>query len=290
LNRLDASTERKRLSSEKAYHRQVKKRERKIRHVLSSLPSRESLKTLRSSDVLPHMQLLSASQQYILGFFENSVLNSAFAAEYGIILKLNEKFSKEEKENIAKGGGLSFSVAIRKARKVDLIEERLTQDLLMLCDLRNMAAHPSNYITLFRQLVDSDPIFTGKSLEIWITTVIGKSPEVIEKELGNKLDKKALGQALETLLDFKNKQFDKLPNLQWAANRQTLKSQIPIVKKYSQRMVKDMLLKKRLLDLEKNPKKATEFILNRYSYIEDIALDSIEIAFSTLKQLQLITT
>lgn len=200
---------------------------------------------------------------------------------------MNEKFSEEEKNDIAAGGGLSFSAAIRKARKADLIEERLTQDLLMLCDLRNMAAHPSNYVTLFRQIVDANPIFTGKPLEQWIATVIGKSPEAIEEEMGNTLDKKALGQALETLLDFKNKQFDKLPNLQWAANRQTLKSQIPIVKKYSRRMVKDMLLKKRLLDLEKSPKKATEFILNRYSYVEDIALDSIEIAFNTLKQLQL---
>lgn len=75
---MDTPAERKRLSLKKAYDRQVKKRERKIRHVLASLPPRESIATLRSADTLPHMQLLSASQQYILGFFENSVLNSPF--------------------------------------------------------------------------------------------------------------------------------------------------------------------------------------------------------------------
>ena len=281
--------ERKRLSLEKANQRKMKKRERKIRHVTASLPSRKSLSLLRSSDTLPQIQLFSALQQYILGFFENSVLNSAFAAEYGILLRLNDEFSKEEKENIATKG-LSFSAAIKKARKADLIEERLTQDLLMLCDLRNMAAHPSNYVTLFRQIADADPIFTGKPLELWITTVIGKSPDSIVEEMGSKVDKKALEQALKTLLDFKDKQFGNLPNLEWAANRQTLKSQIPIVKKYSQRMVKDMLLKKRILDMAENPKKATEFILNKYSYVEDIALDSIEIAFNTLKQLHLINS
>jgi hypothetical protein len=65
---------------------------------------------------------------------------------------------------------------------------------------------------------------------------LGKNPDAIEEELGSKLDKKALEKTLKTLLDFKNKQFGNLPNLEWAANRQTLRSKIPLVKKFSQRM------------------------------------------------------
>lgn len=275
--------EKKKLS-QKIYNRQVKKRLKKIQHILDSFPERKVMLLLDNQDRLPQAQLWTASQQYALGFYDSCLLSSAFASEYALVIRLNERLTEEQKRLIAIKG-LSFSQAIATARKEGLIEERLSQDLLMLGHLRNMAAHPSNYVTLFRQLAQSNPLFTGKPLENWLTDVIGKKPNEAYKEMKNDLQKKALAEALEKFLSYKDKRYEVLPDIEWAAHRPTLRAQIPIVKKYSANMVKDMLLNKALIKIVKKPDKAVDFISNRYSYAEDIAIDSIRIGFETLKQL-----
>jgi len=276
-------TIRRNKSGSKADRKHMKRRMLRIDWLLTSLPSSRSLRLLGDPGKLPLIHLFVASQQYIFGFYENSILNSAFTAEYGLLLRLNDKLKQEEKTEIAKTGGLGFSEAIKKSTG-SLIDEKLAKNLRVLNNLRNMAAHPSNWVTLFKQL-DQNLFLNQKAMENWISKVTKKSKKAITGSLKDELDLEKAKEALERLRAFKDERFGKLPDLEWAAHRSTLKAQTNIVKEYSEGMIRDMILNKDVIKMVNQPSGAAKYIQKRYPYPEELAIKAMEIAYSTIEKL-----
>ncbi len=93
-------------------------RQKKIQFVVDSCPPDETLELSSNPNKLPIGQLISACRQFIMGYFENSILNSAFAVEYALLFKINSEIDDEEKEVLAKKfrGGFDLRYALNMAR------------------------------------------------------------------------------------------------------------------------------------------------------------------------------
>jgi hypothetical protein len=273
------------LGSTKASKTLAKKREKRIKKIAHILPLPASLVMLEgNSEKLPFLHFWIGLRQYVFGYYENTILNSAFAAEYAVLLRLNEKLGPDQKKAISIKG-LSFSGAINKAKNLSLIDEECQQDLTVLCNLRNMAAHPSNWITLYNLLDQQDSVFDSK----WIAKIIGKKPEEIEAIEKDSEERTKLEEVRKQLLSYKEKKAGHLPDLEWAAHRSTLEAQTLIVKKYSEKMVKDFFKDGKISKLIERPKEAAKLITKNYPYPEELAFRAIGITVATLKQLKFLT-
>jgi len=272
------------VDSSKAEEKQRKKRARRIEYVMRSLPTVASLVQLGDANKLPLIQLWGASLQFVQGFYENSILASAFAAEYGLLLRLNENLAPEEKNVIAeKKGGLSFSKAINRS-KGSLVDEELARSLVVLNNLRNMSAHPSNGVTLFKQL-EQKTFLNQEAMKQWVSEITHESPEETAQRLKDDFDPEKAKVALDMLIAYKDERWGKLPDLLWAAHKETLKAQTDIVKEYSEKMIQDLILNKDIVKLTNRPNKAAEYIQRKYPYPEELAAKAIRIAHETLRQL-----
>lgn len=270
--------------SSKANLKQMRRRTRRVEKVLISLPSTDSLKLLGDPNKLPLIQLWGACQQYIFGFYENSILDSAFAAEYGLLLRLNDKLEQEEKNAIAgKKGGLSFSEAINRSKGV-FFDNELAKNLLVLNNLRNMIAHPSNWVTLFKQL-DENSFLNQRAMKHWISKVTHESTSETVERLKGDFDPDRAKEALDRLIAFKEKRWGKLPDLEWATHKSTLRAQTDVVKEYSEGMIRDLILNKDIVKMANQPRYAAKYIQRRYPYPEELAVRAIDIAYETLVQL-----
>jgi hypothetical protein len=76
-------------------------RQRKVQFVFDACPQAEGLETSPDPNKLPIGQLIRAAHQFMLGYFENCILDSAFAVEYGLALKIDAELTPEEKQSIA---------------------------------------------------------------------------------------------------------------------------------------------------------------------------------------------
>jgi hypothetical protein len=99
---------------------------------------------------------------------------------------------------------------------------------------------------------------------------------------GRIIRRKRLKKALQKLEDFKEKHYYNLPNLDLSAHKATLEQQKVLVKTYSEKMVKDLLLNHDLLKVTSVPTQAAKFIERNYPYPEELAFRSLQTAFKTL--------
>lgn len=262
----------------------VIKRRRKIRFVLDSLPDPRSLKSLGDPNKLPLIHLYAAAEQFMLGSIEDCILHSAFAAEYGLLLRLNEVLTGDEKEEIRKKGGLSFSGAISRSTG-RLIDATIAEQGRVLNNLRGMAAHPSNWLTLFKQLEES-LFLNQEAMKQWISEATSQDVTHILEGLKDLLDPEKTEASLERLINYKEKRVGKMPNLEWSAHQSTLRFQTSIVKEYSKTMINEMMVKKGIVEMISDPRNSPRYIKRNYPYGEDLALRAIKIAFDMLRHLE----
>ncbi|MCW3999910.1 MAG: hypothetical protein NWE93_06700 [Candidatus Bathyarchaeota archaeon] len=265
----------------KLQQKMVIKRSKRIKHVLDILPETASLKTVRPSS-LPFMPLWVAYRQFIWGYFESSILNSTFAVEYALLVRLDKKLSPTEKEKISKRG-LTFYDSINRSKTLLDLDNDLITELKTLCNLRNMNAHPSSWVALYKLLDGEDSFLRGQELTEWVSSVTKKNDEEIANEV--KEQKDALNSAFEKLFTYKEKYYGELPNLLWAVHKTTLDAQAQIVKSYSEKLVKDLINERKIYDIINKPKKAAAYIQRNYPYPEELAFRSIDTAAKVIIRL-----
>jgi hypothetical protein len=272
----------------RACERAVELRRRKVQFVFDACPQIEGLETSPDPNKLPIGQLFSAARQFILKYFENCILNSAFAVEYGLILKIDADLTPEKKNLFAQKcrGGFSLSNALNMAKGNKWIDETLYNDLQVLKNLRDMSAHPSNWVTLYNQLCEQ--YHSEEVAQKWISKATNQSPKQIYERLKNEFDVEKAKKAFEAMASYADLRFGNLPDLKWATRKDTLAFQIDFVKKNSQPMVRELVNEKKIMDVIRNPNRAPKYILNRYNFPEEIAMKSLKIAFETLKKLEII--
>jgi hypothetical protein len=271
----------------KEIEKMSRKRIRKVQHIIDACPPVEKLELSPDPNKLPIGQLISACRQFIMGYYENTILNSAFAVEYALLFKINSEIGDDEREALAKKyrGGFDLRYALNRARD-NWIDEKLYNELQLLNNLRDMSAHPSNWLTLYNHLgkLLSDEEKTKK----WVAKTVNKSPEQIARSLKDELDAKMAKKTLEEMTLYTGTRWANLPDLEWASKKDTLEFQKDYVKRYSSPMINEMITDKKIITLTKNPSSAAEYIIKRYRFPEDTALKALEMAFKTLKQLKII--
>jgi hypothetical protein len=273
--------------SDRSVQKQMNERKRKVAFVSKSLPDLPELEASSSINKYPITFLLNSTSEFVFGFSESSILSASFAAEYGLLIRLNVIMSQEEKQVIAeKRNGLGFSEAIKRSKGV-LIERNLASELTTLCNLRNMSAHPSNWITLLNNI---DNFFADEqAVQRWITKVTNRSPQSIHQHLDENLDTDRTAQSLENMKAYRDARTKNLPNLEWATHKKTLVEQTIFTKKHSEKLVKNMLIKKELVNVTSQPQLAAKYILKKYRFPEEMALVSIHTAHKTLKKLEMLS-
>jgi len=269
---------------QKRNQKEINKRLRKVRYILDCLPSAKLLESSDNPKKLPLGHLYGAINEFSQGFFDSSILSSAFAAEYAILLKLNETLSQDQRDTISRTG-LGFTKAISLSR-TSLIDERLAEKLKLLNNLRNMSAHPSNWVTLYHQI---ESMFSEEeTMEKWISAITHQSPKKIADELGSSFDRAKASETVKQLGSYKDERWGKLPDLKWAAHKGTLTAQIEIVKEHSERMIKEMITDRKIFTLIEEPQNAAKYMLKRYRYPEELALEALDTAYKTLTKLRLL--
>jgi hypothetical protein len=99
------------------------------------------------------------------------------------------------------------------------------------------------------------------------------------------IDPANLESALKKLTTFKEKHFGELPDLKWATHKTTLEAQTAMVKTYSEKMIKDLLIDRKIFNIVNKPKDAARYIQRNYPYPEELAYRSIQTAANVLKRL-----
>ena len=270
----------------KEIEKKMLQRQRKVQYVFDACPQIETLETSPNPSKLPIGQLISACRQFMMGYYENSILNSAFAVEYSLLFKINSELNDTDKMAIAEKykGGFDLRYALNLARG-KWIDEPLYNELQLLNNLRDMSAHPSNWITLYnllgKQFADEE---TAKK---WVSKAANKSPIQIAESFKDEFDVEKAKQTHAAMSSYADARWANLPDLEWASKKGTLLFQRDFVKSHSEQMLKDMILKKEIVSLTQKPSAAAERILNRYRFPEEIALISIRLAFEALQQLQI---
>jgi hypothetical protein len=122
-------------------------------------------------------------------------------------------------------------------------------------------------------------------MDHWISKVTHKSSREIAEKLKNEFDTDKAKEAFQRLVAFKDKTWGNLPDLEWAAHKSTLRAQTDIVKEYSERMIRDLVMNKEILIMTNQPSQAAKYIQRRYPYPEELAVRAISIAYDTLTQL-----
>jgi len=271
----------------RVYKRAIDLRQRKVQFVFDTCPRAEGLETSTDPNKLPIGQLIRAAHQFMLGYFEDCILDSAFAVEYALVFKIDAELTPEEKQSIAQthreGFGLPDALNMARGKWID---ETLYNDLQVLKNLRDMSAHPSNWVTLYNQLTKQ--VGDEKATQKWICKVTSQSPKQIFDRFKEGFDVEKANKTASAMVEYAHSRWGNLPDLEWATHKDTLAFQIDFVKKNSQPMVRELLNEKKIIDLISNPSVAPKYLLKRYNFPEAIAMKSLRMAFDTLKQLKII--
>jgi hypothetical protein len=269
------------------YRLEITHRKRRVKFVLKACPPIQGLETSPNPNKLPIGQLIRAADQFIFGYFENTVLDSAFAVEYALLFKLDAELEQKDKEKIAEEykGGFDLRTALNKVRG-KWIDEELYNRLQLLNNFRDMSAHPSNWISLYNVL--NKQFEDQKVAKKLISKSVNKTPSQIAHNLESAFDIKKAKETQQAMMSYADSRWANLPNLEWASKKDTLRFQIDFIKRHSKPMIEEMLNEKKIIDLIQNPSNAAEMILDRYRFPEEIALKSIRMAFDTLKHLDII--
>jgi hypothetical protein len=263
--------------------RQYSRRAKKVSFIKNLPRDIERLDSSISRKDFPVGQLAKAKCLFVYGFFEECILNSAFAVEYGLLIKFDEELEVTKKQSTArKKGGLAFREAIDIA-KGGWIDYSLAEDLLVLNNLRNMAAHPGNWLSLYSQLINyyENPAKVKK----WIYKVTNQQPQQIEKNFANKFDKTKGEETVRALKSVISTKFCDLPDVSWAARKDTLQFQFDKIQELVKPIANDLINKKTVIGLTKRPESASKYLLSTYKFHEILALKSLEIAHNALCQL-----
>ena len=107
---------------------------------------------------LARQEIRASIQKYLLGFYEDSIHHSCASVEMGLLIRLEQKLTEEEKEKIheeinRKSGkplaltfGEIFKIAKRKEIGV-ISDKRLAKNIEMLISRRNTYVHVSNVLS-----------------------------------------------------------------------------------------------------------------------------------------------
>ena len=261
-------------------------RRKEIKYILNSLPSERSLKKLGDPKKLPLIGLYSACQRFLSGFDDDCVLHSAFACEMALLLMLDKKLDETKKKEIKKHGGLSFGKTIGIAKKLNIIDRETLEKINILKNLRDMYAHPANWVTLIKS-IEYDVFHNQELIKKALQEASLTKSEI--NHLSRKLNHQKASEAYEKIEKYLKQRLGKIPTLEWAAEPGTLEFQKKrAVQTLLKRIINDMVKKGEMAKLLKYRGSIPNYIIRKYPFPKQIALEALRIAYEVLKALHFI--
>ena len=246
----------------------IHKRREEIFHLEKTLPletqRKRKVKHIRKIEDDVINRFWDAINLYCLGFFEESITKATSAVEIGLVTRLSEQLSDEEKVRInKKRSGVTFGCLISNAK----IDQNFKDLLNKMNDMRNCYIHSYNIIAMVKKNA------TQQLAELQSST---KSPPKMVTEM--------------------NKIYNNLPDFSWCANDKNVKF---IDQRFNSFVAKEHEYISNLSDEELNKKIAKvdkigsvwDFladIFEQFNYTKADALDILNWSHQALKCLMIL--
>jgi hypothetical protein len=173
---------------------------------------------IRETRDIARQEFLAGVQRYLIGFFEDSIYHSTLSVEMGLLTRLEEELSDDEKRAIhdrinskkEKPSPFTFGVIFdeskRKGRNI-IRNQQTEQRIAKIIDVRNTHIHASNFT--------SASILSMKQKGLpEIKKYVKYIDQIEEIPLVNVMSKKWLPQA-KNLLNETQSAIERLPSFEW---------------------------------------------------------------------------
>lgn len=174
--------------------------------------------TIRETRDIARQEFLAGVQRYLIGFFEDSIYHSTLSVETGLLIRLEEELSDDEKRAIhdrinskkEKPSPFTFGVIFdeskRKGRNI-VRNEQTEQRIAKIINVRNTHIHASNFT--------SASILSMKQKGLpEIKKYVKQIDQIEETPLANVVLKKWLSQAKNVLTETQSA-IEGLPAFEW---------------------------------------------------------------------------
>jgi len=132
--------------------RSVFTRGKEIKEILEGL-NRYELGVKEDRD-LAREEFRGAVQRYVIGLYEDSIFRSCFSVEMGLLIRISEKLTEDEKKTLhakinrkEKPLSFTFGVIILKAEGLHILEGATLQLAKKILKTRNIHIHAHNFIS-----------------------------------------------------------------------------------------------------------------------------------------------
>lgn len=233
-------------------------------------------RNLKNNEDLSRQEIIGAVQRFIYGTFDDSIIHSCFSVEIGLIVKLNEILSDEEKQHVPKPFTLAriISYSSKFPRNQPLLADTSLTAARAILELRNSQIHGSNFITGimlgYREAAKSFEHFNQKEIKQGLKTLVTMFPE-----LASISGKYKISDFLAAQKIVKN-----LSTFEWCSN----KAEIDRLKKELERIFGNVQTGM----IEGNIGKNLEYFQPDY-FLKKRAVNGLRNAFVVLKTLKIIT-
>jgi hypothetical protein len=239
------------------------------------------IKSIREADDLARVSFNAALERYIQGS-SDCVFHAAFSVEMALTLRLDKSLNAEEKEEIRKKNGLMLSGAVKLASKKGILKKPDAEKAWRLNHLRNMSAHPSNWVAFIKQqyravfnMEKEMPDVHSFMEELRKTVILHKDENAFREDLS---------RILTTASDYL-KRVENLPNLDWCASQDTLRFQKKMAKEYYEEVSKKLLTTKGVKELLENAANNVAYMQTTYAFTGRAEYEALNCAYDILKRL-----
>jgi hypothetical protein len=267
------------------------KRRDKVKHILEALPPLEIVNSLHEADDLPRSSLHGALQRYVEGMESDCIFHAAFSVELALLLRLDKKLTPVEKEAMKQEAirtktGLMFGRIINLVTEKAILEEADIKRAWKLNNLRNMHAHPANWIAFIKQQYQAatDVEKCMPDISAMIEDRLASSLEALR---GIEEIREALKRMAEAISLFA-KRLENLPNLDWCASQDTLGFQAKRARAYYKESYRELLSVDGLLDLISSAQDPAVYARVKYPYAGRDGHEALTCAYEILSNLGVI--
>ncbi len=264
------------------------KRQANVKFIFDQLPPFQVVRSLQKADYLPLVSLYASLNRYIEGSID-CIIHAAFSVEMALILKLDSILTDQEKAQVRRENaenGLMFGKIIGMANKRSILDKHEIGKAWRLNHLRNMTAHPANWVVFIKQQYKAALNVEQGMPEI--NALISQKTKALEFSE----DKQVVAEKCKLMYQVVSgyvKRLDNIPNLEWCAGQDTLKFQTERVKEYYKESYDRVLTSEGMKELLNNYTDSVTYLQTNYSYAGRDEFEALYLAYDILKKLNLIT-
>jgi len=254
-------------------------RGREIKGILEDL-SRYSfdpicrIKNIKEDRDLARDEIRGAVQRYIYGNYLDSIFFSCFSVEFGLLIRLNEFLTEDEKKHVPRPFTLGKMIMWANARSI--LDQRYTKIARRINKIRNAHIHGSNFVSALMLSYKGSLQFYEK-IGLGLKEV-EKGLDLLSKNLPESLMRSLLRGCEPSDIVEGFKSIQSLSSFDWCADIKVIKS----TKKESDKLILDVISSFLRGDFRRLEMFQQDYLLRKR------ALRAIEYAYTILKRINVV--